>query len=133
MTVVVDTNLVVRLLTADDPAQFESSRALFSDMDTVIVLLDTVLLEAAWVLGSAYGLGSTQIAEAFEHLARLPNVTAEGEERLGRAIELVRAGLDIADAFHVAALEAYEEATFVTFDRALVRAARIVNLPVREP
>jgi len=58
----VDTNVLVRYLVRDDPAQFERARRLISrEVDTrepVLVSL-LVLLETEWVLRSRYDLLKT--------------------------------------------------------------------------
>ena len=47
------------------------------------------------------------------------------------ALDWAEGGLDFADALHLAA--AREHAGFVSFDKALVRAARRLNVVAREP
>ncbi len=49
----VDTNIIVRLLTHDDPVQSAKADALFKKDHLFIP--DTVLLETEWVLRYAYG------------------------------------------------------------------------------
>lgn len=50
--VTADTNVVVRLLTKDDPGQYQKALTLFAQ--ETIFLTDTVLLETAWVLQHSY-------------------------------------------------------------------------------
>lgn len=61
----VDTNVLVRLIVRDDPAQVESSEAFVTPGAWVSHL---VLAETVWVLKSVYGLDSTGIATAVEML-----------------------------------------------------------------
>ena len=51
----VDTNIIVRLLTGDDPGQSEKARAVFKKPD--IFIAETVMLEAEWVLFNFGALG----------------------------------------------------------------------------
>ena len=44
----VDTNVVVRFLTGDEPAQAERARSIFER--EAVLLLKTVMLETEWVL-----------------------------------------------------------------------------------
>lgn len=55
----IDTNVLVRLLTRDDPVQVEQAETFVSKGAWVSTL---VLAETVWVLQSAYGLGPEQIA-----------------------------------------------------------------------
>lgn len=63
--IAVDTNVLVRLLTADDPKQLAAARSLFAS--DPIWVAKTVLLETGWVLRSLYGF-ETAIHEAFTKL-----------------------------------------------------------------
>lgn len=120
--IAVDTNIVVRLLTGDDPAQFERARRLF-ESETVF-LPKTVMLETEWVLRSLYGLAPKKIAGALSAMVALPQIRCEDMATVIEALECLRQGLDFADALHVASSRMAER--FCTFDRALVRRARAV-------
>ena len=125
--VAVDTNVVVRLLTEDDPGQAKRARYLF-ERETILVPT-TVLLEAEWVLRRLYGLDVTRIIDALTALIALPNVRCEHLSTVTAALDWARAGLDFADALHLAGGRAAEH--FVTFDAKLVkRAKRISDLQV---
>jgi predicted nucleic-acid-binding protein len=126
----VDTNVVVRLLTADDVDQFARLKALFDAHEVFIPT--TVVLETEWVLRKAYGLTTPVIMEALGGLAGTSNVHVQDPLLLSRALEAVAGGLDFADALHLAASVGC--ADFVSFDRPLARrAARLGTLPVVEP
>ena len=116
----VDTNVVVRLLTADDPKQAAAVRSLFAA--EVIWIAKTVLLEAGWVLRSIYGYEESAIREAFTKLLGLKNVSAEDESSVAAALALTAHGIDFADALHLSSKPA--GADFVSFDQALVRRAK---------
>ena len=62
-----DTNVVVRYLTGDDPAQAARARAAV-DAGPVFVPV-TVLLESEWVLRSRYGLVGKAAVEALRRAA----------------------------------------------------------------
>jgi len=119
----VDTNIVVRYLTADHPEQSAQARRLVTGAD--IFVASTVLLETEWVLRSSYGFSATQIAERLRAFAGLPGVTLEAPAAVAVALDWMVAGMDFADALHLAAAEQCE--TFVTFDRRLGRVARRVG------
>lgn len=70
--IVVDTNIIVRLLTQDNEEQFQKSLKLFQEQE--IFILDTVMLETEWVLRFAYRFKPDEICQAFQKLLGLPNV-----------------------------------------------------------
>ena len=126
----VDTNVIVRLLTGDDPIQFEKSKTLFST-DTIFVAT-SVVLECEWVLRYAYNFKPPEIASAFQSLFGLPNVHSENPSALANAIEWHQNGMDFADAIHLAQSE--EAEAFITFDKSLIKTAKkYTTIPVREP
>ena len=118
--IAVDTNVLVRLLTGDNPGQAAAARAAFA-LGPVWVS-KTVLLETAWVLRSLYGFDEEAIRAAFLKLLGLHHVQAEDAGAVSKAIELSAQGIELADALHLSSRPA--GSTFVSFDRALVRRAR---------
>jgi predicted nucleic acid-binding protein len=120
--IAVDTNIVVRLLTGDDPAQLDRARRLF-EAETVF-LPKTVMLETEWVLRSLYGLAPQEIAGALSAMVALPQIRCEDVATVIEALECLRQGLDFADALHVVSSRMAER--FCTFDRALVRRAKVL-------
>src|ERR1700761_3419961 len=79
----IDTNVVVRFLTADDRRQARAARAAIAAGD--IFIPTTVLLESEWVLRSGYGFTPDQIAEGLGALAGLPGISVEEPAALARA------------------------------------------------
>lgn len=118
--IAVDTNVIVRFLTRDDEAQAAAALSIIRDEEVVIAT--TVLLEAAWVLARTYGYRRPALVEALKALASIPSVTFEEPARARRALDWFEAGLDIADALHLAS--AGRSVAFATFDRKLARRAR---------
>jgi predicted nucleic-acid-binding protein len=71
----VDTNVIVRYLTADDPEQFAKASGLIRGED--VYVCTTVLLETEWVLRRGYRLSCDQIIAALSAFAGLPRVSLE--------------------------------------------------------
>ncbi len=115
----VDTNVVVRLLTGDDPKQAAAAKALFSTGP--IWIAKTVLLETGWVLRSLYGFDESAIRNAFTKLLGLKNVHTEDKASMASALALTARGIELADAIHLSSRPS--GATFVSFDQAFVRRA----------
>jgi predicted nucleic-acid-binding protein len=117
-------------LTGDDPAQTQRVGALLGSND--ILISTTVLIESEWVLRSNYKLKKDEVLDGLQAVANLPRVRLEAPESFALALAWARAGMDFADAFHLAAAKDCE--AFVTFDRRLIRQTRRQKaLPAREP
>jgi predicted nucleic-acid-binding protein len=120
----VDTNVLVRLLTADDPKQTAEARLLFAAQP--IWIAKTVLLETAWVLRSIYGFNESAISDAFRRLLGLKSVHAEDEQSVAAALALTSHGIEFADALHVSSRP--PDAAFVSFDQSFIRRAKRADL-----
>lgn len=120
---VVDTNVLVRYLARDDSEQWAVAARIFSQSE--VRLLSTVLLETEWVLRKVLKLDKATCLAMLRRLPLLSTVVIEEPERFQRALELCERGLDFADAFHLASVRSGW--TFVTFDRALARAAQKIE------
>lgn len=118
-----DTNVLVRLLTADDPTQLRAVRRLFRTGP--LYLAKTVLLETEWVLRHCYGLDAAKINTAFARLLGFPPLTVEDRGAVLQAVAWHGAGMDFADALHLASSAA--AAAFATFDRGLSTRARVAR------
>ena len=115
----VDTNVVVRLLTEDDPTQTAAARSLFAAGP--IWIAKTVLLETDWELRTLYGFDKSAIREAFTKLLGLENVHSEDKPSMVVALALTIHGVELADAIHLSSRP--PGAVFVSFDRSFVRRA----------
>jgi predicted nucleic-acid-binding protein len=118
--IAVDTNVLVRLLTGDDPKQEAEARSLFAAGP--IWIAKTVLLETGWVLRSLYGFEESAIRHAFTKLLGLKNVHAEDESSVAAALALTEHGIELADAMHLSSRP--HGAVFVSFDKSFIRRAR---------
>lgn len=116
----VDTNVIIRLVTNDDPKQAKRAAALFATNE--IFLPKTVMLESEWVLRYSYALERDAIVRSLRGVLGLPGVSAEDAVSVQRALDLFERGLDFADALHVASSGA--AASFATFDTRLVKRAK---------
>jgi predicted nucleic-acid-binding protein len=61
--IALDTNVIVRLLTRDDEAQYQHAFRAVSSNE--VFLAETVLLETEWVLRHAYGFSMNEITGVF--------------------------------------------------------------------
>jgi predicted nucleic-acid-binding protein len=126
----IDTNLLVRYLTGDHPTQSAQARALIDGEDVFVGT--TVLLEAEWVLRRAYEFTAAQLAKALRGFAGLARVTLEEPGLAAQALNWLEAGMDFADALHLAKANGCD--AFVTFDRHFLRtASKLGTMAVRLP
>jgi predicted nucleic-acid-binding protein len=121
--IAVDTNVLVRLLAEDDPAQAERAARLFAENE--IFIPKTVMLETEWVLRHAYEIDRKGILEAFYRLMGLANVKLEDPHVVDVAVSWYTDGMDFADALHLGSSGNVEG--FATFDRSLLRKAERVS------
>ncbi|HEY0515307.1 MAG TPA: type II toxin-antitoxin system VapC family toxin [Thermoanaerobaculia bacterium] len=118
--IALDTNVIVRVVTADDPGQLKAALEIF-EADRLRIC-KTVLLETEWVLRYSYNLDPESIRDVFRKLLGYPRIQFEDREAVLRALMLVERGLDFADALHLSS--SGEAERFATFDRPLAKAAR---------
>jgi predicted nucleic-acid-binding protein len=123
--IAVDTNLLVRVITNDDPAQASRAAKLLARPERVFVP-KTVVLELEWVLRSAYGIDRQAIVAAIHRLQDLSNVEMEDDSVVALALNWYEAGLDFADGLHLAS--AGPDLDFATFDAVLRKKARRLGL-----
>jgi predicted nucleic-acid-binding protein len=122
--IAVDTNLLVRILTNDDPIQARRAAKILQSDD--IFIPKTVILETQWVLHYAYAIDKVDIIVGFQKLFGLSNIYPENAETVAQAISWYEQGLDFADALHLASSRGSDK--FATFDAAFAKKARKVSL-----
>jgi predicted nucleic acid-binding protein len=127
MTVAIDTNVVVRLLTADEPSAHAKARALVASQEVYVSW--TVLIETEWVLRvTRYGFRRARIREALEGFLGLDTVRVADPLAAAEVLRRYGRGTDLADAVHV--LTSVDCDRFVTFDRAAVARFRADPGPI---
>jgi predicted nucleic-acid-binding protein len=119
--IALDTNILARVLTRDDPGQAELAADILRSPD--LFLCKTVLLELEWVLRFAYGFDRPAIHGALVRLLGLPTLRVEDEPAVALALRGYDAGVDFADALHLAS-SAPGVTEFATFDRDLAKTAQ---------
>lgn len=124
----IDTNVVIRIIALDDPEQSPRARAFVETNDVFVSA--TVILEAGWVLASTYRFPPDRVVDSLSAFLGLPRVTVESPGRVRQAFDWVIAGLDFADALHLA--QAGDSEGFITFDSRLTEAAEgLASTPVQ--
>lgn len=119
----VDTNVLVRLLTEDDPEQALAAQAWIDAAlayGESVFLADVVLAELAWVLDRTYRLDRVRIADAILALLRTPGITVRASDEVHRALARYRHGkAGFSDFLIAEQVSAVGCSATATFDRTL--------------
>ncbi len=127
-----DTNVLVRYLVQDDPAQFAAAGRLIGrclDEGLSLFVPVTVVPELEWVLRSNFGFAKGDVLRALSSLFSASELTLESERALEVALQLYREGTaDFADCLHIALATQAGEQPLWTFDKgaAKVSGARLL-------
>ena len=125
----IDTNVLVRYLTGDEPEQSARARSAVEAGD--VFVSTTVLLESEWVLRSVYGFAGGEVAAALRAFSGLPGVSVEDPAPLSEALDLAEMGMDFAGALHLGAAAGC--VALLTFDRRFIERAASASVRVTEP
>ena len=91
----IDTNVIVRFLTGDDPRQAARARRVIGEGDVFVPT--TVVLESESVLRSAYGFSSDRVVQALRAFAGLPGIAFEDGALIARALDWTEQGMEFAE------------------------------------
>jgi predicted nucleic-acid-binding protein len=118
-----DTNVLVRYLTEDDPRQAAAAVREIEGTgkkDEKRIVQPLVLCELAWVLESAYGVGKKELLDVFERILRTAQFEIPGKDLVWRSLADYRAGRgDFSDHLLGRLNEDADASVTITFDRAL--------------
>lgn len=127
LTVLLDTNVVIRHLTGDPPAMAKRATRLLAT-ETELVLADLVLAECVYVLESFYEVERARVAELMRAALAVPSIASDSELLL-RALEVYELDrLDFAEAYLVAAAEFTGVRSIASFDKAIDRVPSVERL-----
>jgi predicted nucleic-acid-binding protein len=120
-----DTNLLVRLLVRDDPAQAQRARAFVeahSSPEDPAWVSQVVLCELVWVLTAGYGYRRAEVADVLQALLSTGSLLVEEASLVSRAVaEYRRGAADFADCLLARLNRARGCSTTGTFDRKAAR------------
>ena len=113
--IAVDTNVVVRLIVADDENQVAAALDLLSQEDVYVSL--TVLIETEWVLRSRYAYSRGSIHTALSTLPGLQGLHVEAPADVDWALDRYALGGELADYLHIASARTIGR--FASFEKRL--------------
>jgi len=116
----VDTNVLIRLVTGDDPEQTASAESFVKQGAWVSVL---ALAETAWVLGSIYSRSLQDVAGAIDMLLNHRDLVLQDAEAVAAALKLFRArpALGFTDCLMLELARKAGHLPLGTFDRNLAK------------
>jgi predicted nucleic acid-binding protein len=132
----VDTDVLIRLLTGDDPVKQVAARALFDQVASGAITLaapETVIADAAYVLSSRtlYRLPRAQVSAMLTTLVRMPHFRVRNRRNVLDALALfATTNLDFGDAFTVAVMRQTGSGDLYAYD---THFDRIPGITRREP
>lgn len=118
MRIAVDTNVLVRAVVRDDPAQAEAADRVLKGASLIAVAIPC-LCEFVWVLRQVYGLSVADIASAVRALVDTGSVVMN-RPAVGAGLAFLEAGGDFADGAIAYEGKWLGGETFVSFDRKAV-------------
>lgn len=129
-----DTNVLARYYIHDESdaeaqAQHQTAHALIESGQPLKVG-KTVLLEFEWVMRGYYRFTAAEIADVMQHLLTLQHIEIEDRVAVELALSHTAAGLEFADAMHLAAYR--DCASMASFDdKKFARRAKRIGLSPR--
>lgn len=128
MMVLLDTNIPIRHLTGDPPAQARRATAFLSRTEE-LVLVDLVFAELIYVLQSYYERPKSEVALLARSLLAMDSIVTSDHDVLLRSLDLYELKkLDYAEAYLVALAETSGVEKIASFDRRLDRVETIERI-----
>jgi predicted nucleic acid-binding protein len=125
----IDTNLIIRFLINDDSKKVKKVEDLLKDPNNTNILLDTIIAEIIWVLGSYYSLDKTETIEKIRALIHVDTIDCN-------AI-LINKALSVWEGNNISYIDSYLVAVatlgslpLISYDEAL---KSINSIEVKEP
>lgn len=128
MRAFIDTNIIVRHLTADPPEMAARATRFLADASQ-LYLVDLIVAETVYVLESFYEAPRGQVAAAMRSLLSMDSVVTVDPALLLRAIEVYEVDrLDFAEAYLVACAETAGVGRVASFDQAIDRVPTVERI-----
>lgn len=130
--IILDTNIIIRFITADDKTKQEKTARLFEKIKegkVTAFIHDVIFAEIVFVLVSKklYGLSKHKIQALLLPIVSLTNIKFNNKKRVKRALELfVKYDIDFEDAL-IASDAENEKAKIVSFDRDFKKIPSIIS------
>ena len=122
MRITADTNLLVRIITKDDPEQWRVATDALAKATSVAITLPA-LCELVWVLRAGHKFSRLQIAEAILRISEIRNAEVN-PSAVEEGLRMLHEGGDFADGVIAFEGQWLGGEVFTSFDKKAVRLAR---------
>ena len=118
----IDTDVLIRLLTGDDPEKQKKASDLFEQIEKKklrVIAPVTVIADAVYVLSSKklYNLPRSEVVGLLTPLLRLPNFRVRRRRIVQKALDIyLFSNLDFGDAFLAASMQQAKSTTVYSYD-----------------
>ena len=120
--IILDTNVLIRYVTQDDPEQAHQVNQLIGSYDSIpnsMLIPNEVIIEIVWVLDSCYQRPRDEIYAFLNQIAQVESFSFQDDDLIRESIQVFgETQLDIADIF-LALLARKKKSKLVTFDNEL--------------
>lgn len=134
MSSFLETSLLIRYLTKDEPEKADRCERLFREVEKgriTLYLTPLVVAETVWVLSRVYRFQKTEIVEGLCRVLNTPHLVCDEAELLLQALELFHTrSISFIDAYHATFLPARGITEFYSYDTDFDRLSGITR---REP
>ncbi len=128
MIAFVDTNILIRHLTGDPPAQAARATRFLAEAEELL-LADLIVAEVVYVFESFYEVERARVGELVRAIIAFDAVRVVDEDLLLRAVEVYEIErLDFAEAYLVASAERAGVDTIASFDRSIDRLITVTGI-----
>jgi predicted nucleic-acid-binding protein len=118
VTLLLDTNILIRHFTGDPPEQaYRVAARIRAAAPKELYLLDVHVAECIFVLEGPYDRERAEVARLMESAMGVAAIEFENEADIRRALTLYTGGMDFADAYLVARAEQRGAKQVMSFDR----------------
>lgn len=129
MTILLDTNVLIRHFTGDPPDQAaRATAAIRQAVPNDLLLLDLHVAECVYVLEGPYRQSKSNVVRLLSSVLGVPAIRLEREDVIRRSLDLYHTGLDFADAYLVARGEdggLHRVRSFDRFDAKLRKSTKV--------
>ena len=133
--VVIDTNLLVRYITDDDPVKAKSVDNLLTKAmngDVQVLIPSIVIAELVWVLESFYEMKATDIAGIVQAILNTPGIEVTDRPVIAAALLLYKSqNIDLIDAWIIEFARDRSIKTIYTFDKKHFKKGK--DIEIRKP
>ncbi len=116
-----DTNIILRFLTWDDPIKAERCEKLFKRVaagKTTLFTSTMVIAEVLWTLEKAYKIPKTQVARLVGKMLNTPNIHLDEKDTLLAALSLHELrNMDFIDAYNAMVMQSKDIHAIYSYDK----------------